>query len=283
MPPVSPQELAQISNDLRVSIIDMIEEARSGHPGGSLSAIDVITALWFHEMRGVDPKNLAADRDRFILSKGHGVPALYAVLAKKGFIEADDLKTLRKTGSRLQGHPDRVRMPIVEASTGSLGQGLSVAQGMAMSLRLDGKASRVFCLIGDGETQEGQIWEAAMSAPKFGLSNLCVILDANNGQIDGAVSDVMPIEPIADKWRAFGWHVIDLDGHDMSAILAAFREAREMQDKGSKKPVFVIARTVKGKGVSFMEHKIEWHGVAPKADEAQRAREEIVKNGGKRG
>lgn len=261
----------------------MLEEAKSGHPGGSLSAIDVVTALWFDEMRGIDPSHLAKDRDRFVLSKGHGVPALYAVLAKKGFIPVDELKNLRKTGSRLQGHPDRMRMPIVEASTGSLGQGLSVAQGLAMAAHLDGSPARVFCLIGDGEMQEGQIWEAALSAPKFGLSNLCVILDANNGQIDGAVSEVMPIEPVADKWKAFGWNVIELDGHDMDAILKSLREARQIQEGGGKKPTFIIARTVKGKGVSFMEHKIEWHGVAPKADEARRAREEIQKNGGSRG
>ena len=168
-----PKELASLANELRISIIDMLTEAKSGHPGGSLSAIDLVTALWFHEMRGVeDPKNLSPDRDRFVLSKGHAVPALYAVLARKGFFPEKELMTLRKTGSRLQGHPDRVRMPIVEASTGSLGQGLSVAQGLAMGLRLDEKSSMVYCMLGDGEIQEGQIWEAAMSAPKNKLSNL---------------------------------------------------------------------------------------------------------------
>jgi transketolase len=270
------QELTGVSNELRCWIIDMLMEAKSGHPGGSLSAIDLMTGLWFKEMRGVEgPNQLAADR--FILSKGHAVPALYAILAKKGFIAVDELKTLRKTGSQLQGHPDRVRMPIVEASTGSLGQGLSVAQGLAMGLKLDGKKSRVYCLMGDGEIQEGQIWEAAMSAPKFKLSNLVAILDNNNGQIDGPVSQVMPIEPVADKWTAFGWHVITIDGHDMNKILAAYDEARNLQDKGSEKPVLIHAHTVKGKGVSFMENKIEWHGVAPKADEAKRAIEEIRK------
>lgn len=278
----SPKELSAIASELRIWIIDMLEEAKSGHPGGSLSAIDLVTALWFSEMRGVGtgPQGLSAERDRFVLSKGHGVPALYAVLAKKGFIPQSELKNLRKTGSRLQGHPDRVRMPIVEASTGSLGQGLSVAQGMAMGFRLDKKPSRVYCLLGDGECQEGQIWEAAMSAPHFELSNLCVILDANNGQIDGPVSQVMPLEPIADKWRAFGWHVIEIDGHDMGQILSAYQEARSLEEKGGKKPVFILARTVKGKGVSFMENKIEWHGVAPKAEEAKKARDEIQKNGG---
>ncbi len=269
----SPQELAALAQEMRVWIVDMLMEAKSGHPGGSLSAIDLLTALWFSEMRGVDdPNRLAPDRDRFVLSKGHGVPALYAILAKKGFIGVDELKTLRKTGSRLQGHPDRVRMPIVEASTGSLGQGLSVAQGIAAGVKLDGKSSRVYCLLGDGEIQEGPVWEAVMSAPKFKLSNLCAILDANNGQIDGPVKEVMPIEPLAEKFRAFHWHVIEIDGHDMKQILRAYDEAK--QNHGDK-PVMIIARTVKGKGVSFMENKIEWHGVAPKADEAKRAIDEI--------
>ncbi len=269
-------ELEELASHFRVQIIEMLTEAKSGHPGGSLSAIDLVTALWFSEMRGVkSAKELAADRDRFVLSKGHAVPALYAVLAKKGFIEESELMTLRKTGSRLQGHPDRVRMPIVEASTGSLGQGLSVAQGLALGMKLDGKKSRVFCLLGDGEIQEGQIWEAAMSAPKFGLSNLCAILDANGGQIDGPVSQVMPLEPLADKWRAFGWNVIEIDGHDMAQILKAYETARTEQDQGSTKPTFILARTVKGKGVSFMENQIGWHGVVPKADEAKRAIDEI--------
>jgi transketolase len=269
-------ELSKLSNELRIWIIDMLMEARSGHPGGSLSAIDLVTALWFQEMRGVDgPANLKSERDHFVLSKGHAVPALYAVLAKKGFIGFDELKTLRKTGSRLQGHPDRVRMPIVEASTGSLGQGLSVAQGMAMGLKADGKTSRVYCLLGDGECQEGQIWETAMSAPKFELSNLCAILDANNGQIDGPVAQVMPIEPIADKWRSFGWHVIDINGHDFKQITQSLDEARKLQEAGGKRPVFIIARTVKGKGVSFMENQIGWHGVAPTAADAEKARKEI--------
>lgn len=282
------QSLSAISNELRLWIIDMLTEAKSGHPGGSLSAIDLLTVLWFGEMRGVDspghlasdlPSHLNDDRDRFVLSKGHGVPALYAVLAKKGFIPVEELQTLRKTGSRLQGHPDRVRMPIVEASTGSLGQGLSVAQGLAMGLKMSGKNSRVFCLLGDGETQEGQVWESALSAPKFKLSNLCVILDCNNGQIDGRVSDVMPIEPIADKWRAFGWDVIEIDGHDLTAIQKAYASFRQAHENGGEKPVFILARTVKGKGVSFMENKIEWHGVAPKPEEAERAKAEIRKAG----
>jgi transketolase len=270
------EELTQLSTEFREWIIEMLTEAKSGHPGGSLSAIDIVTALWFAEMRGVESASqLTADRDRFVLSKGHGVPALYAVLAKKGFISKDELKTLRRTGSRLQGHPDRRRLPIVEASTGSLGQGLSVAQGLAMGLKLEKKSSMVFCMMGDGEIQEGQIWEAAMSAPKYQLSNLCAILDQNGGQIDGPVSEVMPIEPVCDKWRAFGWHVIDINGHDFNEILNALREVRARYERGEKQPVFIRARTVKGKGVSFMENKIEWHGAAPKAEEAAKAIAEI--------
>lgn len=259
----------------------MLAEARSGHPGGSLSAIDILTTLWFAEMRGTEPKDFNdPNRDRFVLSKGHAVPALYAILAKKGFIQHEELMTLRKTGSRLQGHPDRVRLPVVEASTGSLGQGLSVAQGLAMGLKLNGSKGRVYCLIGDGEMQEGQIWETAMSAPKFKLNNLCLILDANEGQIDGPVSQVMPIEPIADKWKSFGWNVVEVDGHDLAALPKAFAEARAHAERGETAPTFVLARTVKGKGVSFMEGQISWHGVAPKPDEAKRAKEEIMQGGG---
>lgn len=269
-------ELSRLSNELRIWIIDMLEEAKSGHPGGSLSAIDLLTALWFAEMRGVTgPTSLALDRDRFVLSKGHAVPALYAILAKKGFIAEKELMTLRKTGSRLQGHPDRVRLPIVEASTGSLGQGLSVAQGLALGLRMDKKNSRVYCLVGDGEIQEGQIWESAMSAPKFKLSNLCAILDANGGQIDGPVSQVMPIEPVAEKWKAFGWNVIEINGHSMPEILGAFEKHRKYHEGGGSEPTFIVARTIKGKGVSFMENNIGFHGVVPNAEQAEKARKEI--------
>lgn len=272
----SPRELAMLSQEFRIPIIEMLTEAKSGHPGGSLSMIDLLTALWFSEMKGVESAtSLSPDRDHFILSKGHGVPALYAILAKKGFFPESELMTLRKTGSRLQGHPDRVRMPIVEASTGSLGQGLSVAQGMAMGLRLDGKKGRVFCVLGDGEIQEGQIWEAALSASKYGLSNLCTILDANNGQIDGPVSEVMPLEPIREKWESFGWHVVEIDGHNMTEILDAYAQFRKHHESGSKKPFFILARTIKGKGVSFMENQIGWHGVVPKPEERDRAVAEI--------
>jgi transketolase len=272
----SSRDLAVLAQEFRLPIVEMLAEAKSGHPGGSLSMIDLLTALWFGEMKGVDSaKSLAADRDHFILSKGHGVPALYVILAKKGFIEEKELMTLRKTGSRLQGHPDRVRLPIVEASTGSLGQGLSVAQGMAMGLKLDGKKGRIFCVLGDGEIQEGQIWEAAMSASKFKLGNLCAILDANGGQIDGPVSEVMPLEPLKQKWESFGWKVVEIDGHNMDQILGAYAEFRKHHESGAAQPFFILARTVKGKGVSFMEHPTAWHGVTPKPEELVRAVAEI--------
>lgn len=277
---LSVAELAKLSNEFRVSIVEMLTEAKSGHPGGSLSAIDLLTVLWFSEMNGVEnAQSLAKDRDRFVLSKGHAVPALYAVLEKKGFIEKAELMTLRKLGSRLQGHPDRVRLPIVEASTGSLGQGLSVAQGLALGLKLEKSPARVFCMMGDGEIQEGQIWEAAMSAPKFELSNLCAIVDYNNAQIDGFVKDVMPLEPLTDKWKSFGWEVHLISGHDFDQIQKTFENCRSYSKGGGKKPQVIIAKTIKGKGVSFMENKVEWHGVAPKQDEAKRAIEEIRKNG----
>lgn len=277
-PRLDSQELAKLCTRFRVDIIEMLTEAKSGHPGGSLSAIDLLTVLWFSRMRGVtSAKNLSADRDRFVLSKGHGVPALYAILAEKGFIEKSELMTLRKIGSRLQGHPDRMRMPIVEASTGSLGQGLSVAQGLALGIQADKSPAHVFCMLGDGEIQEGQVWEAAMSAPKFKLSNLCAILDANNGQIDGPVNQVMPLDPLKEKWESFGWNVIEIDGHDLKAIDASYTKFADLAAKGPGKPTFIIARTVKGKGVSFMENKIEWHGVVPKKDEAEKAIAEIRK------
>lgn len=272
----------EITKELRKWIIEMITAAKTGHPGGSLSAIDLLSVLWFDFMRGVDkPSALPEDRDRFVLSKGHGVPALYAILAKKGFISPDELPTLRQTGSRLQGHPDRVRLPIVEASTGSLGQGLSVAQGVALALRMDQKSSRIFCLMGDGEMQEGQVWEALMSAPKFQLSNLCAMIDYNNAQIDGPVSEVMPLEPITDKLKAFGWNVIEINGHDFKEIHKAYTQfvAEHERTEGKGKPMCIVARTIKGKGVSFMENKIEWHGSAPNADQAKQAIQEILNNG----
>lgn len=265
--------LREIAGRLRLDIIDMLTEAGSGHPGGSLSVIDIVTALYFGRMKH-DPKNPSWDgRDRFVLSKGHAVPALYAAMAEAGYLPKEELKTLRKTGARLQGHPVNHALPGIEGPTGSLGQGLSVAQGMAMASKLEGDKFHVYCVIGDGEMQEGQIWEAAMSAPKFKLDTLTCFLDYNQGQIDGPVKDVMPVEPVADKWRAFNWNVLEIDGHDTAAILKAVDTARDTKGR----PTFIIAHTVKGKGVSFMEHQISWHGAAPNKEQAAKALEELRK------
>lgn len=267
------QRLKEISGRLRITIIEMIHKAASGHPGGSLSCIDLITALYFSRMKH-DPKRPDwADRDRFVLSKGHGVPALYAVMAEAGYFPKEELMTLRERGSRLQGHPVNTILPGIEAPTGSLGQGLSVAQGMALASKLDKDRFHVFCILGDGESQEGQIWEAAMSAPKFELDTLTVFLDYNKGQIDGPVKDVMDIEPIADKWRAFNWNVLAIDGHDFPQILAAIDQAKATKGK----PTMIIANTVKGKGVSFMEHQISWHGAAPNKEQTEKALAELHK------
>src|SRR5919197_1314612 len=235
--------LQEISGRMRVAIIEMLTKAGSGHPGGSLSAIDILVALFFARMRH-DPKRPAwPDRDRLVLSKGHGVPALYAVMAEAGYLPRAELATLRELGSRLQGHPVNSALPGIEACTGSLGQGLSVAQGMALASKIDGNRFHVYCVIGDGESQEGQIWEAAMSAPKFKLDTLTVFLDHNRGQIDGPVDQVMDIEPIEDKWRAFNWNVLRIDGHDFRQILSAIDEARSTRGR----PTIPIADTVKGK------------------------------------
>jgi transketolase len=265
------QKLKEIAGRMRLDIIEMLHKAGSGHPGGSLSAIDIVTCLYFSKMRH-DPKRPDwPERDRFVLSKGHAVPALYAVMAEAGYFSKDQLSTLRQLGSALQGHPVNTAMKGIEGCTGSLGQGLSIAQGLALASKLDGNKFRVYCMLGDGETQEGQIWEAAMSAPKFKLDNLTVILDYNKGQIDGPVPDVMNIEPIADKWRAFNWHVIGIDGHDFGQILKALDEA----EKTRGKPTMIIADTVKGKGVSFMEHQISWHGAAPNKEQTDKALAEL--------
>lgn len=265
------QELRKQALNSRKLIIRMISKAGSGHPGGSLSCIDILTALFCNEMK-LDPKNpLWADRDRLILSKGHGVPALYAAQALLGYFNPEETLTLRELGSPFQGHPDRVRIPSVEASTGSLGQGLSVAIGIAFAARVDKKSYRTYCVIGDGETQEGQIWEAAMCAGNYKLSNLCLFLDANEFQIDGAVKDVMDIEPIVDKFRAFKWNTIEINGHDMDQILKALSQARDEKHK----PTLILARTVKGKGVSFMEKNNEWHGKGPSKDQMDKALMEL--------
>jgi transketolase len=264
-------DLIEIARQVRIMIIRMISRAASGHPGGSLSAVEILTYLYFREM-DVDPRNPGRPgRDRFVLSKGHAAPVLYATLARRGFFSPALLDTLRQADSDLQGHPHRLYTPGVEASTGSLGQGLSMASGMALGLRLSASPARVFALIGDGESQEGQIWEAAMTAGFRKLSSLCVFLDYNDLQIDGRVSDIKDIRPLREKWQAFRWQVLEIDGHEYGEIasaLSAFRRERE-------RPTLVIARTVKGKGVSFMENNVNFHGQAPDARETAIALEEL--------
>ncbi len=270
-------EMIEIARKLRVHMIRMITEAKSGHPGGSLSLTEIVTAFYFKLLKH-DPKNpLWKERDRFVLSKGHGVPAVYAAMAVSGYFPESELLTLRKLGSPLQGHPDRFRLPGIEASTGSLGQGLSIAIGMAMGLRLDKIDSMVYCVMGDGEVQEGQVWEAALAAPMHKLDHLVGIIDWNKGQIDGQVAEVMNIEPIADKWKAFGWNVIEVDGHNIDAIISAVERAKANARARTGKPTMIVADTIKGKGVKFMEEgKNAWHGSAPSAEQAEKAIQEIL-------
>ena len=262
-------DLEEKARELRVAIVKMLHSSQSGHTGGSLSAIDMITALYFHTMRHNPEEPKWERRDRFVLCKGHAAPAQYAALAVAGYFPKEDLMTLRRLGSHLQGHPDSKATPGVEVCTGSLGQGLSMANGMALGLRLDGSESRVHALLGDGELQEGQVWEAAMAAAHYRLDNLCALIDANRLQIDGEVAKVMGVESIAAKFRAFGWHVLEIDGHDMAAIVAALDAAK--QHKGQ--PTAIVAATVKGKGVSFFENKASYHGVAPSDEELPKALE----------
>jgi transketolase len=264
------RDLENKAKQIRRSIIQMISKAGSGHPGGSLSSADMITALFFSVLRH-NPKEPKWDlRDRFHMSKGHCCPLWYAVLAESGYFSKDKLMTLRQLGSILQGHPDR-HTPGVEVASGSLGQGLSVGVGMCLASRIDQKDYRVYVLMGDGETQEGNIWEAAMAASHYKCDNLCGILDYNGLQIDGKTKDVMGLDPVAAKWQAFGWHTIEINGHDMLEILNAYEEAKTVKGK----PTIIIGRTVKGKGVSFMENVCEFHGRAPTKDEAIRALEEL--------
>ncbi|MDD6857187.1 MAG: transketolase [Lachnospiraceae bacterium] len=269
------KELQQIANEVRKGIVTAVHSAKSGHPGGSLSAADIMTYLYFEEMN-VDPKEpKKADRDRFVLSKGHVAPALYSVLAQKGYFPVEDLKTLRHVGSYLQGHPDMKGTPGVDMSSGSLGQGISVAVGMALSAKLTNESYRVYTLLGDGEIQEGQVWEAAMLAGHRKLDNLVVIVDNNGLQIDGNVEDVCSPYPIDKKFEAFNFHVINIDAHNFDEIAAALKEARET--KGM--PTAIIAKSTKGKGVSFMENRAEWHGSAPNDEKYEIAMEELKKAG----
>lgn len=268
-------ELQKMANDIRKGIVTAVHSAKSGHPGGSLSAADIFTYLYFEEMN-VDPKAAdKADRDRFVLSKGHVAPAYYSTLAYKGFFPVEDLTTLRKVGSYLQGHPDKKHIPGVDMSSGSLGQGVSAAVGMALSAKLSDDAYRVYTLLGDGEIQEGQVWEAAMFAGARKLDNLVVIVDNNGLQIDGNIEDVCSPYPIDKKFEAFNFHVINIDGHDFDQIAAAFAEARAT--KGM--PTAIIAKTVKGKGVSFMENQASWHGTAPNDEQYKIAMEDLEKVG----
>lgn len=268
---LSIEELERKAHELRIDIVKMIGLAGSGHPGGSLSAIDIITALFFRIMRH-DPQNPRwPDRDRFVLSKGHAAPALYAALAHAGYFERDLLWTLRKIGSPLQGHPDKRKLPILEASTGSLGQGLSIGIGIALAGKLDRKNYRVYVLLGDGETQEGQIWEGALFARQHKLDNITAIVDYNKFQLDGPLKDILDIEPYRDKWRAFGWEVFEIDGHNMREIVETIERTKEIKGK----PSVVIAHTIKGKGVSFMENNNDFHGKAPTKEQLELALKEL--------
>jgi transketolase len=270
-------KLEAIAREGRIQIIRMLTHAGSGHPGGSLSVIDILVDLYFNRMRYDARRPTWEDRDRLVLSKGHCVPAQYFCMAKAGFFPERQLLTLRKLGSPLQGHPDRVALPGIEAATGSLGQGLSVATGMALGLKLAGKSARVYCVLGDGEMQEGQVWESLMSAPKLGaprhhLDNLCVILDGNGIQLDDFVKKILDLEPVVEKLKAYGWPVLDINGHDIAQVDKALDQAEATRGA----PTFIVAHTVKGKGVSFMENDPEWHGKAPKPAEAIKAIREVL-------
>lgn len=267
--------LEGLSGKFRNTIIDTLFKIQTGHPGGSLSAVEIVTTLYFEKMR-VDPKNPKwPDRDRFVLGKGHAAPILYVALAEKGFFPEKDLETLRQLGSHLQGHPCAKKTPGVELSTGPLGLGLSAAQGMALGARMDGRDFRTYVLLGDGEIQEGIVWEAAMSAAKFGLDNLTAILDYNKVQLDGTTDEIMPLGDVRAKWESFGWHVIEIDGHKVEEIADALDRAKAVKGR----PTIIVARTVKGKGVSFMEGKNTWHGKPISREEYEAAKAEL--GGGK--
>lgn len=265
------KQLQTYANKVRQGIVEAVYSAKSGHPGGSLSIAEILTVLYFNQMN-IDEKNpKAKSRDRLVLSKGHTAPALYSTLALRGFFDKEELKSLRNINSRLQGHPDMKNIPGVDATTGSLGQGLSIANGMAMSSKLDKEGVRVYCICGDGEIQEGQIWEAAMSSSHYKLDNLCLIVDNNNLQIDGKVTDIMNVYPIDEKFKSFGFNVINVDGHNIEELINAFEEAKKTKGK----PTAIIANTIKGKGVSFMENNAGWHGKAPSEEEYQLAMKEL--------
>ncbi|MGQ9629258.1 MAG: transketolase [bacterium] len=268
------EKLIVIAKELRMDVIKMLGKVKTGHPGGSLSAADIVSALYFHQMR-VDPRNPRwEDRDRLVLSKGHAAPVVYAALAKAGFFPREELWTLRQIGSILQGHPDMNKTPGIDMTSGSLGQGLSVGIGMALGGRLNGKSYRVYVLLGCGEIQEGQVWEAAMAAVHYKIDTITAIMDYNAVQLDGPNAEVMSIEPVIDKWRSFGWKVFEIDGHNMGQILDALDEAVSVRGG----PAIVVAHTVKGKGVSFMEGKHQWHGAPMNDDQAKAALEELMRS-----
>jgi transketolase len=269
-------DLQLIANRIRMDIVKMIGAAGSGHPGGSLSAVELLVALYFRVLRHDSKRPDWPDRDRFVLSKGHGVPVLYATLAEAGYLNRALLPTLRKLGSPLQGHPDKRMLPILEASTGSLGQGISIGIGMALAARMDKRDWHTFVMVGDGEIQEGQIWEAAMYAGFHRLSNLTVIVDYNKQQLDGFLTDILDPAPVGDKFRSFNWNVIEIDGHDLEQCIDALQQARSGL---TSRPTAVVANTIKGKGVSFMENNPEWHGVAPKKEQVEAALKELEANG----
>ncbi|MBQ1187964.1 MAG: transketolase [Peptococcaceae bacterium] len=269
--PVNEQMLKEQAKQIRRDIVSMVGAAKSGHPGGSLSAAEILTYLYFEEMNVNPAEPKWEDRDRFVLSKGHAAPVLYAALARKGFFPAEDLMSLRKIGSHLQGHPDMKKVPGVDMSTGSLGTGFSAATGIALACQLDKKPSYVYTLLGDGELQEGQVWEAAMSAAHYKLDNLIAFVDNNGLQIDGNIDDVLSPNPIDAKFAAFGWHVQVIDGHDFAQIADAVKAAKA----AAGKPSVIVAKTVKGKGVSYMENQAGWHGSAPNAEQVAQAMEEL--------
>ncbi len=268
-------ELKKIANNIRIDIIEQIHTAKSGHPGGALSCVDILTVLYFNQMNINPEQPKAKERDRFVLSKGHASAALYSTLANRGYFEKEELKTFRNINSNLQGHPDMNKVKGVDMTSGSLGQGLSVANGMAIASKLDKAGIRVYCLVGDGEIEEGQIWEAAMTASKYKLDNLCVIVDNNNLQIDGTIEEVMPSYPIDKKFESFGFNVIKTDGHDIERLIDSFNKAKQVKGR----PTVIIAKTIKGKGVSFMENQVGWHGKAPNDEEYNKAIEELKKGG----
>ncbi|MBI5681646.1 MAG: transketolase [Deltaproteobacteria bacterium] len=267
--------LKRQAKQLRVDVLMMLNISKSGHTGGSLSSADIVATLYFYKMRHNSKEPDWQERDRFVLSKGHAAPILYAALARCGYFEPKELKTLRRLGSILQGHPDMKSTPGVDVSTGSLGQGLSMANGIAMALRLDKSPSRVYALMGDGEVEEGQVWEAAMSSAHYKLDNLCAVVDFNGFQIDGAVTDIMNIEPLSNKWEAFGWHVLMIDGHDIIEIIKALDTAEGIKGK----PTVIIARTIKGKGCSIFEGKYQYHGIPPSDEELKTAFKELGVSG----